>query len=289
MRLIARLLLPLALLLFPAAASARPPVWVVRDADSTIVLFGSVHVLPPGLDWRPPELVDALSKADDFWLEVPFDQDAQMAAQRAALAHGMLPQGQRLTDLMSKSGRKRLEKVAADNGLSMEMLEGFQPWFAELSISAAIYRAAGGDNDDGVEKQLYASAPPSAKKMAFETPEQQIGFFAQADQKEQVASLEETLKEAAEAPDQFKELVDAWMKGDVKKLDREAVQPLRKASPALYATLVSERNARWTDEIIQRLHGSGHTVIVVGVGHLVGKDSVPNRLRAMGVEVDGPR
>lgn len=289
MRLIARLLLPLALLVAPAAASARPPVWVVRDADSVIVLFGSVHVLPPGLDWRPPQLNDALAHADDFWLEVPFDQDAQMAAQRAALAHGMLPKGQKLTDLMSKSGRKRLEKVAADYGLSMDILNGFQPWFAELSVSAAIYQRAGGDNADGVERQLFDSAPASAKKKAFETPEQQIGFFADSPQKDQIASLEETLKEAAEAPDQFRELVGAWMKADVKKLDREAVQPLRKASPALYATLVTQRNARWTDEIIQRLHGSGHTVVVVGVGHLVGKDSVPNRLRAMGVEVDGPR
>ena len=289
MRFLARLLLPLLMLLAPAAARAQPPVWVAHDEDSTIVMFGSVHVLPPGLDWRPPQLTDALSKADDFWLEVPFDEDAQMAAQKAALAHGMLPEGERLTDLLSKSGRKRLEKLASDLHLSMEILDRFQPWFAELSVSAAIYQKAGGENADGVERQLFDSAPASAKKMAFETPEQQIGFFADAPMKEQLASLEETLKEAAEAPDQFRELVDAWLKGDVKKLDKEAVQPLRKASPALYATLVSQRNERWTQEIIRRLHGSGHTVVVVGVGHLVGKDSVPNRLRALGVQVDGPR
>jgi uncharacterized protein YbaP (TraB family) len=289
MRLIARLLLPLALLLAPAVAAARPPVWIVRDADSTIVLFGSVHVLPPGLDWRPPELNAALASADDVWLEVPFDQDAQMAAQRAALAHGMLPEGEHLTDLLSDKGRRRLEKIAADYQLSMQVLDRFQPWFAELSVSAALYQKAGGDNADGVERQLFDSAPASARKMAFETPEQQIGFFADAPRKEQLASLEETLKEAAEAPDQFRELVHAWMKGDVRKLDREAVQPLRKASPALYATLVSRRNARWTQEILQRLHGSGRTVVVVGVGHLVGKDSVPNRLRALGVQVEGPR
>jgi uncharacterized protein YbaP (TraB family) len=262
---------------------------VVKDADSTIVLFGSVHVLPPGLDWRPAALNDALAHADDFWLEVPFDQDAQMAAQRAALAHGMLPKGRHLTELLSRSGLKRLQKVAADYGLSMQILDGFQPWFAELSISAAIYQRAGGDNADGVERQLYDGAPGSANKQPFETPQPKIGIFAPAPQKEQLASLEQTLKEAAEAPDQFRELVDAWMKGDVKKLDAEAVQPLRKASPALYATLVTQRNARWTDEIMRRLRGSGHTVVVVGVGHLVGKDSVPNRLRAMGVEVDGPK
>lgn len=289
MRFFARLILPLALLLAPGLAAARPPVWIVRDADSTILLFGSVHILPPGLDWRPPELNQAIAQADDLWFEVPFDEAAQLEAQRAALASGMMPEGEKMSDLLSNKGRKRLAATAESLGLSVEQLDRLRPWFAELTISAAIYQRAGGEGADGVERQLSASAPASAQRRAFETPEEQIGFFAKAAVKDQVASLEETLKEAADAEGQYKELVDAWMKADTRALDREAVQPLRKASPALYATLVTERNARWTQDIIQRLHGSGHTVIVVGVGHLVGKDSVPNRLRALGVDVQGPR
>jgi uncharacterized protein YbaP (TraB family) len=286
---LARLFLPLLLLLAPAAASAQPPVWVVHDADSTIVLFGSIHVLPQGLDWRPPALNDAIAKADDLWFEVPFDDAAQLGAQRAVLAGGMLPEGQRLSDLLSPKGRKRLQAAVASLGLSTDQLDRLRPWLAEVTVSIAIYQKAGAEGADGVERQLFASAPASAKRMAFETPEQQIGFFANAPLKDQVASLEETLKEADDAEGQYRQLLDAWMKADVRALDREAVQPLRRASPRLYATLVTARNAAWTQQILQRLHGSGHTVIVVGVGHLVGKDGVPNRLRALGVQVDGPR
>jgi hypothetical protein len=286
---LARLLLALALCALPTLASAQPPVWIVKDADSTIVLFGSVHILPPGLDWRPPALNQAIGAADDLWFEVPFDEAAQLEAQRAALAGGMMPEGQRMSDLLSRRGRQRLAVTAEALGLSVEQLDRLRPWFAELTLTAAIYEKAGGEGADGVERQLSASAPASAKRRAFETPEQQIGFFANAPMKEQVASLEQTLKDAADAPGEYHALVRAWMRADTKALDHEAVQPLRKASPALYATLVAERNARWTQEIIQRLHGSGRTVIVVGVGHLVGKDSVPNRLRALGVDVEGPR
>jgi len=286
---LARLFLPLLLLLAPAAASAKPPVWVVRDADSTIVLFGSVHILPQGLDWRPPALDAAIGKADDLWFEVPFDDASQLGAQRAMLAGGMMPEGQRMSDLLSPKGRKRLAAVAAEFGVPVEQLDRLRPWLAELTLTLAIYQKTGADGADGVERQISASAPPAARRMAFETPEQQIGFFANAPLKDQVASLEETLKESEDAEGQYKALVAAWMKADVRALDREAVQPLRKASPTLYATLVTARNAAWTQQILQRLHGSGHTVIVVGVGHLVGKDSVPNRLRALGVQVDGPR
>ena len=48
-------------LLLPGTALAKPPIWIVRDADSTILLFGSVHMLPKGVDWTPPALTDALA------------------------------------------------------------------------------------------------------------------------------------------------------------------------------------------------------------------------------------
>ena len=69
---------------------------------------------------------------------------------------------------------------------------------------------------------------------------------------------------------------------------KEALQPLRKASPALFRRLVSDRNARWTTELDARLKGKGRTVVVVGVGHLVGDDGLPSRLRALGYSVTGP-
>ena len=51
--LLARLLLGLALCL-PAAAFAKPALWVVKDADTTIYLFGTVHLLPDDTDWHYP-------------------------------------------------------------------------------------------------------------------------------------------------------------------------------------------------------------------------------------------
>ena len=49
----ARLLFCLVLLL-PAAAIARPALWVVKDTDTTIYLFGTVHLLPNDTAWHYP-------------------------------------------------------------------------------------------------------------------------------------------------------------------------------------------------------------------------------------------
>jgi len=279
------------LLLAGCAASeveARPPVWVVRDADSELVLFGSVHVLPPGLDWRPEQLDAALAKADDLWFELPIDPASEAKVGQLAVAHGLLPEGQSLSSLLSPEGRKRLEAASTDLGLSLAMLDRLEPWFAEVALAGAQFQKAGANASSGVEKTISASAPASARRRAFESPEEQIAIFDAAPLPEQIASLEQSLVELNDNPKAYDELVAHWMAGDLKALDEDALGPLRTAAPGLYARLVTDRNERWLRALKARLDGSGRTVVVVGVGHLVGQDGLPTRLRALGYEVEGP-
>jgi uncharacterized protein YbaP (TraB family) len=278
----------LAAVALAAPAWAQPPVWTVRDADSEIVIFGSVHVLPEGLDWRPFALDKALAQADDLWFEVPLDGATDAATQRESNARGFLPEGRSLSSMLSRVGRARLAKVAAALEVPLGQLDRMRPWYAELTLSSALYRQSGAAASQGVEQTL-AKAAPRAERRAFETPEQQVDFFANAPTGDQIASLEATLKQIDVQPGDYQTLVRAWMAGDTDALDEEAVQPLRKSAPRLYALLVAQRNAKWADRIAERLKGKGRTVVVVGVGHLVGKDGVPARLRAKGLAVEGPK
>jgi len=270
------------------AAHAQPPVWVVRDHDSELVLFGSVHVLPPGLDWRPRALSEAIARADDIWFELPIDAATQARTAQLATQLGVLPAGQSLFKMLPPTEAERLSRICVAYGASPALLDHLRPWFAEVALSAAEFRKAGAEGADGVEQALAAAAPPAAERRAFETPEQQIALLADGPQAEQLASLDETLKEMESEPDEFKILLRAWMAGDLAALDREALTPIRKASPGLFRRLITERNARWTAILDQRLKGKGRTVVVVGVGHLIGPDGVPARLRALGYEVEGP-
>jgi uncharacterized protein YbaP (TraB family) len=270
-----------------APAKAQPPVWVVRGPHATIVLFGSVHLLPPGLDWEPPGLKQALGQATDLWFEIPIDQTSNLAAAQFATHRGILPPGLKLSDELSPESREKLANAAHTCGLPLDGLEHLRPWYADLALSVASYRQYGAGVENGVEQTLSA-ANPNIPRRAFETVEQQVAFLADASQADQIASLEETLGEVQDGPQAYQRLVKAWMAADVGAIQHEALDPVIKQAPGVYRTLVVDRNRRWLQLIRARLAGRGEAVIVVGVGHLIGPDSVPALLRQGGFQVDGP-
>jgi uncharacterized protein YbaP (TraB family) len=269
-------------------AAASPPVWVVKSKTTTIVLFGSVHLLPPGLKWQPRKLSRALGKANEVWFEIPIDAAANLAATEAALKVGIQPPGQTLSAQLTPDDQAHLARAAAACGLPVAGLDRLMPWYADVTLSVASYRLAGAMLDDGVERQFAAQVPPTVPQHAFETPQEQIGYLASASADDQVASLRETLNELDEGPASYERLVAAWMSGDAKAILREAVAPMMVQAPGVYKSLVVDRNQRWVDVIDRRLKGDGEVVMVVGVGHLVGPQSLPALLRARGYKVEGP-
>ena len=273
---------------FGGAAAAAPPIWVVKDKDSEIVLFGSIHVLPPGLAWTPPALERAIKAADDIWFELPIDPQSEAETATLATQTGVLPPEGSLFKLLSPADSALMSKVAAAYDVSPVLVDRLQPWLAEIALAGGEYRRAGADAASGPEKTLSAMAAPQVKREAFETPAEQIGILSSGSMPEQIASLHETLKEMDEKPDEYQTLVKAWMESDIATLDAEAIKPLRDASPVLFRRLVLDRNARWTTILDARMKGHGHTVVIVGIGHLIGPEGVPARLRALGYSVTGP-
>jgi len=268
----------------PAPAAAEPAVWTIRDADSTIVLFGSVHLLPAGLDWRPATLDAALAEADDLWFETLTDDAASGLAARRL---GVLPAGESLLSRLTPQGRARLQRQGERLGLSPAAVDHLRPWLADLTLSVAALLQDGAFADAGVERTLETAAPAATRRY-FETPAEQIEFLAGAPEVDQLASLEETLRQLEEDPELFSRLVRAWLAGDQAAIEALGVAPIRTLSPVLYERLLAGRNRRWAEIILARLAGSGTTVMVVGAGHLTGPDGVPALLRARGVAVEGP-
>ncbi len=284
----AGLLAILALLMAAPAARALPPVWTVTSAKARVVLFGSVHLLPQGLDWMPPELTAALAKSDEIWFELPIDGNTDAAAVALSKSHGFLPKGDSLFNHLTTAQAERVRAACQVLGLPPEALAPTRPWLADVTHSLVQDVRSGGRASQGVEQVIEAAAPSSVPRKAFETPAQQIQVLAGARLSDQIISLEETASEIVDDPHFFPRLVGEWSSGDLAGVARDALGPLSKGSPALYARLITARNQRWAGILSQRLKHKGTVVVVVGAGHLIGPKGVPALLRARGFKVSGP-
>lgn len=272
----------------PAAAPIQgegPALWVIKDADSTLYLFGSVHVLRPTTGWASPRVEAAFDSASDIWFEIS-NPDDQAAVMPLIQQHGLSPQTP-LSSRLTPEENAELEAAAQAMGASAAQLQPMKPWLAALSLSVAPLVKAGYDPKSGVELVLKARAEAAGKPIhAFETIDKQIGILANLPDDVQMAFLRETLKDYENAVTMLDTMVEAWAKGDVATLDRVMVEEMKAASPALYQALLVDRNTDWANQIQTLLEGSGTAFIAVGAGHLTGDDSVQAILQQRGVTVE---
>jgi uncharacterized protein YbaP (TraB family) len=262
---------------------AEPALWAIKDKDSTIYLFGTVHVLKPTTQWRSPRIAKAFQDADDVVMEIEQPEDA--ATTRALmLKYGVDPAAPLSTKLKPESYAK-LQAAAQGMGFPPQALEPMRPWLAALTVSLTPLLRAGYDPESGVEKLLSAQAKAAGKPIsAFETMEQQVRFFADMTPAQETQLLESTLDEIDDGPAKIDALVAAWAAGDQAELKRQMVDEMQSDYPDVYKLLLVDRNKDWARQLKTKLAGSGVSFVAVGAGHLAGPDSLQVQLKALGIK-----
>ncbi|MEH0197942.1 TraB/GumN family protein [Caulobacter sp. CCNWLY153] len=264
---------------------ADPALWKIQDHDSTIYLFGTVHVLRPETQWRSPKLDAALKSTDELVLEV-IGADDMAVMQPLVMKYG-IDQATPLSKKLSPADWEKTKTYGQEMGMPAAALDAFRPWMAAITLAMAPMVKAGFDPKKGVEQVLTTELKADGKGLAsLETAEQQIRFFADMPQADEVSLLQATLEEVDEGPAKLDKLVKAWSEGDVKSLESEFVTEMRTKYKPLYHTLIVARNTAWADELKTKLDGKGVSFVAVGAGHLVGPDSVQTLLGKRGIKVE---
>ena len=285
-----RVLLSLVLALFCAApafaqAPVRPALFVVRDADSAIYLFGTIHVRRPGSDWGGPAAHAAVTESDEVWTEI--DIDGSTPSQAVILRLGMAPADQPLSSRLNDAQNRRLNALATQLRIPRAMLEPMQPWFAAITLSMIPMVQAGYDPNAGVDQMIDRAAEAAGKRMrSFETLEQQLNFMAGLSEEAQREMLLDAIDAGAKGAEEFDGMSAAWETGDLATLEALVVEDTRKNYPELYNVLIRQRNDAWMDVLTQELNGAGVDFIAVGAGHIVGRDGLVAQFRARGFEVE---
>ena len=238
------------------AEQASPAMFAVRDADTTVYLFGTFHALDGQGQWFTDQVRQAFEQSDALVLETLIPDQPMGPARfgRAVRPPSVTPGGSFLAT-------------------------------TRMAVSAG--RAQGMQVAHGADMVLRRTAEAEGKPVeALETLQFQINMFNRLPPARTVTASRAARPAAGDPMTNLShamvEMQAAWKRGDqavfVRMLDQ-----LRNASPDTYRMMFTERNERWADWLRARMQAPGTVFVAVGAGHLVGKDSLLVRLAEHGI------
>ncbi|MDB5715524.1 MAG: TraB/GumN family protein [Sphingomonadales bacterium] len=266
-----------------APPQAKPALWKVSDADTTIYLFGTIHILPKDLVWQSPKIDKAIRASDTLMLETVLDPDPAKTA-AILMQLGISPNLPPLMERVPANKRAVLQKVIDKAGVPLTVLDKFETWAAALTLASAGMKELDASPEYGSEKILTARFITDHKPVAgLETPTQQLGFFDGLPEAAQRAFLLSIADDQSDPKAEFDKMIKAWSSGNVKQIALSFDDEL-KTTPELNDALLKRRNANWTAWIQARMAKPGTVFMAVGAGHLAGPGSVEAMLAAKGIK-----
>lgn len=268
-----------------AAPVAHPALWAVSDADTTVYLFGTIHLLPSNYPWRTPKFDQAIAGSQQLMVETIVDENNphEMMSALAGLAFspGLPP----IADRVPPAKKAALEVAIGKSGLPRATFDRMETWAAAFMLLGNQFREMGLKTGDGVETVLRNAFASQGKTVGqLESNREQLGFFDALPEDAQRALLEGAIEKPKGMSEEFHGMLAAWARGDVNAIAKTFNRDLS-STPALKQALLDRRNANWSRWVQQRMASPGSVMIAVGAGHLAGRDSVVEMLKRGGYKV----
>lgn len=268
-----------------APIKAHPALWVVHSTTATAYLFGSIHLLPPNVDWHSPAVDAAIAASDVFVFEAPLGEAGVKQTQDFVRANGMLPDNKALASVLAPRARRDYEAALAESHLPPETVAHMRPWLAAIVLETKLMESLNYSPDSGVDRQLWAYAKARQKPVdTFETVAEQLSLLMPANRALEAEEFDASLRELGGNTSQIGALVDAWCEGrigEVAKITNEGLS----ATPGAMKLLISDRNLRWYERLSRLLATHKTYFVTVGAGHLAGPKGLAALLAARGYRV----
>jgi uncharacterized protein YbaP (TraB family) len=253
-----------------------PAIWQVEGPDGEKGwLFGTIHALPDGTEWRTPALEQVLEQAGILVVEVANLGDAR-AGPKAFSAVSSSPGLPPILTRVPPEARATLASAIERAGMDEADLVTTESWAAALLLANA---GDGGESENSVDRALLAAGLPV---VALEGYAGQFAIFDRLAEADQVVLLAEAAQGDSDAEE--REQTDAWLQGDVAMLER-ATRTGFLTDPELRNALLTGRNRAWAQRVTTMLASHRRPLVAVGAAHMVGPEGMPALLAGKGYTV----
>ena len=259
--------------------------WQIKTASNTVFLLGSIHLMKPEYYPLDPALEAAFEQADHIVTEIDIDSLAMPDVAQNIARTGLYMDGASLSDKLSEKTYGVVKQTAEELGFNPAMLNQFRPWYVALTLATLKLQKLGFQPQFGIDKYLHTKAKTKNKdRHALETIHFQTSLLSKMSETMQEDMLLQTLIDLKTVDTYFDDLYQAWLTGDMQKLDG-LLSDSYEDYPSIYKYMIVDRNKDWVPKIQQFMRSNEHYLVIVGAGHLVGKESVVDLLRAKGYRV----
>jgi len=269
------------------APPTRHTLWKIDDAKKPVYLLGSIHVLRRQNYPLERPIEDAFDTAKIVAFEVdlgapqPVPAPPPDAASKTAAARPAKPDGGLRTQV-SPTTYKSVVRYLENAGYPGTVFDRLPAPLVATALVQMEVSTLGFEPQWGVDNYFYRRAKKYGKTV--------VGLETVADQAEALGGLsapandalvQAALDDVAGLRPMLRDLVRACKGGEIDRLIG-LVNGSFADRPEVYQRVLVDRNERWIPKIEALMAGDVPALVIVGTGHLVGRDSVVAMLQAKG-------
>ena len=281
-----KLIIVLVTLVFSTTVYAESSVWKLKVDKGTFYLAGSCHVLKKSDYPLPEEFESAYDNVDQVIFETELDELMRPDIQFLLMSKGMYTGGETLEEMLSKKAYESLVEFCNDKSIPIALFQGFKPWLLTMTLMAMELEKNGISPRDGVDMYFSNKAKKDGKNTGgLEDIHKHIELVSSLEEDLDESVIKSFIQELEELQDIMDGLIKSWRVGDEAGIDKFLSENIRKEYPKLYNRFIIDRNRDWIPHLEALISSGTRTLVIVGVGHLVGKNSVINLLKSKGYKV----
>ncbi|WP_395011150.1 TraB/GumN family protein, partial [Undibacterium sp.] len=255
--------------------------WIVEKTGSTVYLMGETPARATA--WSDVRIEALVKTCATVWTET--NQTRHKNPKELVAKYG-LDTSKPITERLSANDLTRLKQVAELAKFPLEALAPMKPWLAAFTIESAYFESLKLDEQGTAERILLRSAKalkiPHASE--FQSQDDLIEFMGGMSAQEDMQFFQYTLDHILAGHTENERIYAAWARGDSGPAD-EFVANVKRVQPDLYAKHMVARNRSWLPRFAAMQKQSKPSLVIVGLYHMAGPDSLVEQLKVDGWRV----
>ncbi|MCX5740580.1 MAG: TraB/GumN family protein, partial [Proteobacteria bacterium] len=263
--------------------------WEAQSENGArLFLLGSVHIGDGRELVLDPRIEKDWAEAHELVVELDTTTLSPVDAVDATNRFGLLPRGTTLRDVVNPDTYKQVAKYMKQREYPIERIDRMRPWLVAQVVTQLEYAAAGLEAENGVDVAMMRRATGRKGIVPLESLEEQAALFAGLPAPLQEKMLVEILREAQALLAVTRATLAAWEQGDEETLSGLLFSNASGDAvlTEFYERVFYGRNRAMTDRLVTISADGRPRFVVVGTGHLIGSQGIPELLAQRGFRVE---